>query len=1791
MASTLADRPALPRRLRTYRKRQRGIILLMVVSLLALFLLMGVTFAILAIQYKTAADTQAGKDRYGDPMVPETDLGLTVVLSDSMGRSSLRGHSLLRDLYGTDYVQTNVSGNPLGDPRKTCNGHFTVFPINPSAAAGTLINTPGYYNSRVITFITGAAAGFSSRIAGYDPVDPTTGNAEVYIEPLVGNSGLPIQPANGDVFVINGAPFNGMGFGLDSGTWRLDAVDSSNRPVSLMPHFAGYGSLQANSSSGGSTFDFDLGGADEPWDAPDLQNLHISVVPPGLLDAAVAGNPPNRFSLPLIPSFHRPELVNFWLDASRWPGGSNIQLTDPNQKNLARQIIFRPMPWDHTNFTGSNPALTPASNNDAGYAPLMELMAQRVPGGGPQSGAANSGGPQWRAVWDVDNDGDGVPDSVWVDLGLPVMTSASGRRYKRLHAILIKDLDGRINLNVHGNLGQARVSSQASIDYPFHVFGGSVQPPPPAALPVFPHNRNSGFTATRQLQLPRGMGFGPAEVDYRWLLGTASLTGDYGPLLVARYGDGQPGISGTDDAMSVVKMYGVPGNYLNDSWYGSLPDVWGRNAVAVDFGGRPFFYRESINSTSETADDPYEMQWDPATAIADTPYNIADMERLARAHDSDIGQFPARLPTVSSALFTGAGQPASSPTHQRLRESFTMMSSYIPTTPSILRPDHRQSYVANGLGNINAFTVIDLYRQRYAEVPGGAAILGNPNTLRAELGKILPWEFWQGKPLDLNRYLSNGQNENGNAANGEPLEASTNETAFVQDPNGAPNGPLPSGFSGVQAYHSNSVDANNDNLQDGTTGPSLTDRVLARQVLARHLYCLMMAVNGFNTTSNNAYYPPNVGSNAPSAATTARLFAQWAVNIVDFRDTDGIMTPFEYDINPWDGWSVDGNPATTTESDRGVVFGCEAPELILMESLALHDRRVKDTRFDTTGKERNEMQNPDDDVDQFRIPQGSLFFELYCPRTHNSYSSTAASDSIYNPHMPFELYDRNTGRLDLARTAPDGSPVWQVAIGQLQQNAGTPGFPPYQTQNANQWEDAFYADPANPNPLLLQYNYNGQTVNIDRYVWFTTNLPPTGIPRHNRDRGFYNVDRYSALLSPGQYMLVGPRTNTYLGSNKVNNGSGSGFWGGNSFQRITLSKTAGVEVMDAMNNLTSRISTTPATAEIQPTAAMAVMTRPPDTWTGAKRAAGDYTHWRGVNITEPLPNVVGGPVSFYPEYNTTNDGRNPFDAYDDPAAPTNVLPDTPMDNSRLIGNASMLQTRNYPDRSAIFLQRLADPTRPWNAFDNPYITVDFASVDVSVFTGEEDTTRTFRRDPNDPAEQPQSIDPSDPSPAVAGGVPRPTRYNTLQRAQNPQARGNPWYPTFTDTDVMNPPPQSSAEAYFNLPIYHTFGYLNEDLGTVRDAGPSGDLRSYIGDPTDGDKPFPWIAWHNRPYMNSAELLLVPTSSPNRLVLEISPDNQTIPTNAGANPYSPAAGDGRALRQPFAHLMNMFESGNGAQSMNLSRLLDYVEVPSNFVGTERWYTPSNMSNIAPSPGNPAPVFVPPYLYRPPFNKLSRFRDPGRININTIFEPSIWNSIVGYDASTGVNGVQTPTLVSILQSRQGYGGGTYASTQYPTMFANPFRPADASDLMPNVADMRTRTPAEVSFFRPSPANANQPLFAHRSQQNANDTDRHAYFRYQGLQKLGNILSTQSNCYAVWITVGYFEVDSEDPLTGMPVPIDAAHPDGFMLGQELGIDLGDTQRHRAFYLIDRSIPVGFVPGLKLNSENVVLLKRQIE
>ena len=196
---------------------------------------------------------------------------------------------------------------------------------------------------------------------------------------------------------------------------------------------------------------------------------------------------------------------------------------------------------------------------------------------------------------------------------------------------------------------------------------------------------------------------------------------------------------------------------------------------------------------------------------------------------------------------------------------------------------------------------------------------------------------------------------------------------------------------------------------------------------------------------------------------------------------------------------------------------------------------------------------------------------------------------------------------------------------------------------------------------------------------------------------------------------------------------------------------------------------------------------------------------------------------------------------------------------------------------------------------------------------------------------------------------------------------------------------------------------------------------------------------------------------------------------------------------------------------------------------------------------------------------------------------------------------PNFDEIVASRRGYGAPGDAmltlNKDFPTFFINPFRPPGTGRLVPLAGDPSDATPgmeaegADVTMMRRAgtlTSPGTQPLFANTEPQIfpdanppriVNDPNRNSFTRYQPLQRLGNLVTTRSNVFAIWITVGYFEVVPH-PTTGDP-----------SLGAELGSETGDIRRHRGFYVVDRSIPIAFQPGHNHNMERAVLLRRFIE
>ncbi len=295
------------------------------------------------------------------------------------------------------------------------------------------------------------------------------------------------------------------------------------------------------------------------------------------------------------------------------------------------------------------------------------------------------------------------------------------------------------------------------------------------------------------------------------------------------------------------------------------------------------------------------------------------------------------------------------------------------------------------------------------------------------------------------------------------------------------------------------------------------------------------------------------------------------------------------------------------------------------------------------------------------------------------------------------------------------------------------------------------------------------------------------------------------------------------------------------------------------------------------------------------------------------------------------------------------------------------------------------------------------------------------------------------------------------------------------------------------------------------------------------------------------------------------------------------------------MFNFFSSANSpdykdASAANLYMMLDYLTVPSRFIGSETVLNPTVFKFVNNGSGL--------YPFVPPFNTVSNYRDPGRMNINTITSMQVLSALLG-----GPNGQPGPPATlyeNFVNSRRGDGDTsqsliTQKSVTYPTSVAAPFRGAASADLVP-VKDM-LHPRVNATLLRPNSA-GQAPLFGSNSNVDFNSIDpkRNSYFYYDGLERIGGNVTTRSNVFAVWLTIGYFEVlpwpqpgiNGTGPFTAADY---AAHADGYQLGAELGSDTGEVTRHRAFYIFDRSIPVGYERGQNHNVNRAILLRRYIE
>ena len=1924
----------------TPNSSRRGILLLVVLSMLTLFLLLGTAYIVSANHYRKTNKILAKVTEASNSSVDQVNLleeVLNQIVRDTNNQnSSLRFHSLLRDMYGNDglLAEINVSNWAGGNVGLT-GGQMIQFQLNlttitdqfgipysPTTKQLSQINHA--YNGLVLTFLDGPVRGQSTRIVGYIPAvtgaTPSPAIFRVMAPRKADGSNIvaaDFTKLDASRILINGRPFNGTGAGYDptntsAGTAKLsttELVAGLNPELALVPNAAFIDHTQFNTNGPGTYGAYfssqwaslsplqqqrlidsmglvGQGGSDESYDAVDFQNMFLAALQTNPVETMLQDlSDPDSSDLgtTVIPSNHRPALINYW---KRQLAGGATELYD--EPNLLRKVLLRPNWLDHPDFTGSNPDLLGLSNENR----LRRAIY----------------GP-----WDVDNDNDGIRDSVWVDFGATVMENADGRLVKPMAAIMILDMDGRLNLNSHGSVDIANADPNPSFSQPIAGTGNTTN------------------------ILSQGQGYGTPEISLGPILGK-SFEGIFRGLDPAdtnitdidisriknrlkrkrrgKYGMGTasaPGKAGNYnqayDAAAQVKMQGMPkwanGKVVIDAsgteglgGYATPPDLRGRYALGLNDLGQPV-YEALFDNKWMNADSPYEVDLSlgasrgESETADDGAYSMAEMERVLRAYDADAGTLPSRIWKLAGEFMPNTAATTPDLDDLNLWRTTLTTDSYDLPVPSVVVPGW-MVVGPNGVADAGptsddfedvmdrppvGLTFADLLEYR---IRVGIGIL-NPNTitpvqrqnLRASMAMLLPQDLADGLRLDINRPFGNGRDDNNNGVVDEPGE---DEGSFWASGNSQL-----SGFTGPNGQFRDAIDRDGDGtitaLERGDTDGSGSVNTLAerialhnfrRQMLARDLYVMAMTlVDPFDLTTVDG-------------KAKARKLAQWAINVVDYRDPDNIMTAFEYDENPFDGWEVDGDLSTDegTPAEREFVWGAERPELVITETLAWHDRRAENgTQEVSPGSiEKASLvgtdQEDDSDFDQEVRPQGVGFIELLNPWQANSATNAdthAIAGLSTRGGAPEGDWD-NDGTND---TAGDDKGVNIAAVDQLTGSSPVWRISVYKTANATKPAEVGGPD-KDPDALKLADQAQG----ADRTIYmagFDPNYASDGVAYFNDD-----TQHLVPSVRPGSYMVIGAGKssggNKYLAPFGARTGqvdeSNRGILldtTAASGRAVAMMSSSGQPVQDAdgfANSAPTRMCTV---AVINKPVGFS-FSEPPGGYL-LSAGAGNLVQFSSGSPVQDTPlddqrvkvtsgiGLGGAPAGDLRNRDGESRLRLPTDGAGGGLG--GAAGTVPAENAR----------RTIPGFSWIYLQRLSNPLLPWNppvgivGHDNTkpvndYLTIDSMGVNVTVFNGlinEETrkesssggTSASLARYDNDQAvDSFASVQRGRTNLAAAAGDPpkvdalvdlqiralSDNRSRSLPSEPDvaPAVAANLWAPEMigkvgaikrgfmfnrAGPTRSGKQPNNNSYNFKGIPDC-TLGFLNEPF---RRPNPTGGLEAK----KEPASPFPWITWNNRPFANAGEIMEVPAFRSSQML-------QAFSMRTAATQKENYDGDVLKLELsstltlgtdgPYGHLLNFFRTDSAGPDniqgnaddrgiAGLYRMLDYIHVPSPFVKTETWLNPTRFGSTVVSNAND-----PRYQRQPPFNRIAQYREPGRVNLNTMVSPAVYEGLMhGVTSSTVTGKIHPgPTWNRLNDSRRGFGTATQPMLQLqndsPTFFTNPFRLADAADLVPLQAMRRTGIDctmqrSEAGTAGATPNATGDPLFAAATANAYNNALRNPYFRYQPMTRLSSMTTNRSNVYAVWITVGFFEVEEapdrdttfknlNDPNNNLsPAQLqalyDKVYPDGYAFGKEAGSDTGDIRRVREFAMIDRTVPVAFEPGKNHNIDKAIRLRRRID
>ena len=803
----------------------------------------------------------------------------------------------------------------------------------------------------------------------------------------------------------------------------------------------------------------------------------------------------------------------------------------------------------------------------------------------------------------------------------------------------------------------------------------------------------------------------------------------------------------------------------------------------------------------------------------------------------------------------------------------------------------------------------------------------------------------------------------------------------------------------------------------------------------------------------------------------SKAAAQWAVNAVDFRDADSVCTHL----------NVDGYD----------VWGCERPELLITETFAFHARMTEDSdlggwRSDDSAKCAQGAATDGSMIDaewydKADCPDnpGQAEVEAFCTKYGLTFNPRNMEPII--ALMAKVRANNGDGVADMDQVYKPESGLF-IELYNPWLSAGTQEAMPdeYNTTNKgvilgsgsdkivdSAWRIAVAGGKAGGGSETdWAGDLREKNYTKNRVLYFGSSTPDAGEFTYKAD--------VSVCVKPGQFAIIGPTGNTFLARNED---SGAGARPINitsttvKFDNGTLSNVCAIPVPDSNNN--ARFSVTDI---------------------------GTYTD----------------PVDANNKLTTPRD--MPYDA-DDPRW-------TNLDG---IGHG-LGEDFEQAGYRVVYLQRLANPYKAYNATTNPYITFDQMPVDLFSYCGRQNKFADYKAlGAGKKASEADELAYKHADVFIKSRQRGETQIFAGSTCANFwTAEKIPGQTNKTASSKMSLSSSGSGRGAVIAAVKTNF-YQSMSKFEPRFYGGDSALVSTTvsGTTTQAKLPsYKSVApyyFPNRPFNSVMELMLVP---------QVSAYELTSSANAIDKPSSAELATGSLPKYLYPT-----EGSSGKidfLSESGSKILNYVRVQTPFVVTpmnvNTYYVNGNNETVHGSAAANG--------YR------WSFREPGKININSITHPAVWAALLGAKTETEANSIAG--LTSNLYTD--YWGKIFTENQ----------------------GTRPRT------FGASNANyiaANYPIFKmNQSTKECQSASNNVYFQTQLMQRLSNLTTTRSNVFAVWVTVGFFEYQNGS------------------ISKEYGLDNGSRQRYRAFYMIDRTRPVGYSPGLRMNAEKTIILRRYL-